>query len=268
VVAQDSLECTKFYGEIQKQLTESIKKLLGLKSLSLWKKNGTSVVEYGDIEGVQTRIAYLYANPAKADLVDRIELYEGTNSWEAFRKSSNTIDAIEVKVCPWIRIPTIFKLPRRSMTPTQDRAYKNKLTARAKKKHSLVLRPNAWMKTFGIEEDADVEQTNNGILAMLREYEESAREQRRKTGKKTKGAKNLALEALSLEYESSGSVVKIFAYAACAKIRISMIEAHKHFCDKCDECYQRWKLGDYKVDWPPGAFVPAPPPLANYFELA
>ena len=51
IVAKDSLECTNFYGEIKKQLTDSIKRLLGLEHLNLWQKNGTSVIRYHDLKG-------------------------------------------------------------------------------------------------------------------------------------------------------------------------------------------------------------------------
>ncbi|MDC0357859.1 hypothetical protein OAO01_03515, partial [Oligoflexia bacterium] len=47
--ARDSAQCTHFYGEVQKQITDSIKRLLGRKHLNLWQKNGTSVVPYGDV---------------------------------------------------------------------------------------------------------------------------------------------------------------------------------------------------------------------------
>lgn len=61
VVTKDSSQCTRFYGEIQKRITDSIKRLLGLHYLDLWE--GTAMVaEIADEEAAIERIAYLYAN--------------------------------------------------------------------------------------------------------------------------------------------------------------------------------------------------------------
>jgi hypothetical protein len=58
LVAKDSVLCTRFYGELKKQITECLKRLLGMSSLSLWQKNGTTVIYYKDSETVSERIAY------------------------------------------------------------------------------------------------------------------------------------------------------------------------------------------------------------------
>lgn len=72
IEAKDTEQCKRFYGEAPKQLTEAVKRLLGLEHLCLWRSNETSVVHSGDKEAVMRRFAYLYANPARADLVDSI----------------------------------------------------------------------------------------------------------------------------------------------------------------------------------------------------
>ena len=77
IVVKDAKQCTKFYGQLQKQITDAVKKLLGLKELNLWHKNRASVVRIGDVAGVRKCIAYLYANPANAHLVETIEEYPG-----------------------------------------------------------------------------------------------------------------------------------------------------------------------------------------------
>ena len=51
VVTKDAEQCTKFYGEIKKNITEAIKKLLGLEHLSLW-EDRTSVIRLGNAEDV------------------------------------------------------------------------------------------------------------------------------------------------------------------------------------------------------------------------
>lgn len=264
-VAKDSKQVTAFYGEVQKQLTEAVKKLLGKEHLNLWKKNGTSVIPYGDLESVADRIAYLYANPSSANLVDRIEHYPGVSTWEAFQASGNELETVYKKTCPWVQAPMIDKLPRRALSTAQDLALTHKLRAKAKKKHTLHLFPNAWMGSFDVSREEDIDGINRSIVADLRRREEASREKRARKGWKTKGAARLKQEPLSLDYTPKKESRRIFVYAKDKNIRITMIEDYKRFCEKCSECYQKWKAGDLRVQWPPGAFPPAPPPLANYF---
>ncbi len=264
VTAKDAEQCNKFYGEVQKQLTDSIKRLLGVKHLNLFKKNATSVVLCGDLNGVMERISYLYANPAKAHLTDTVERYPGFNTWDAFKNTPATLNAAHTTRCKYIRLPMIPKLPCRACTPQQDKFFTEKILAKCKKENELTIYPNAWMKAFGLK-DEDVERTNRSIEVMLREKEAKARLERVSKGWKTKGASSLAAQELSLAYQSKSTARRIFVYADDPDIRIEMIKRYELFCQECKRCYQCWKNGDYTVLWPPGAFRPAMPPTANWF---
>jgi hypothetical protein len=261
IVTKDSLEVTNFYGQVKKQLTESLKSLLELDCLNLWVGNSTSVVQFDNEADLIERIAYIYANPASANLVDSIERYPGLSSWDAFSSSEQTLEATHSSACPWIRYPTIPKLPARSLTPTQDAAFTKALKARAKVTHDLVLEPNAWMKCFGIE---DVASTNQRITDRLRDMEESARTKRCQNGWKVKGASRLAAEAINLTYKPKSGSRKIFIYTLNPERRKQMLADYKFFCQRCTYCYEQWKVGDYSVEWPPGAFQPPIPPRVNW----
>lgn len=263
IVVKDSFECTKFYCEVQKQITDAVKGLLGLRYLSLWLKNGTSVIRYGDLEGCIERIAYIYANPAKAHLVDSIKSYPGFSSWDGFNQNLSSLKASYKEECPWIRTPMITELVVKSVSPAQDQHITNRLKSAAKVTHELVIEPNAWMKVFGIETDEEIAEVNSQIHERLKSFEDLAREDRIKRGFKVKGATKLAQEYLTLDYMTKSTSRKIFAYAFNPKLRTQMIHEYKYLCELCYECYQRWKLGDYKVDWPLGVFLPAMPPRAN-----
>jgi len=140
------------------------------------------------------------------------------------------------------------------------------MTQTTKKKHQLILYPNAWMRAFGIEED-QVKDTNDSIMETLNEFETEARVNRSKKGWKTKGREKLARERLTLDYTPRKDSRRIFVYALCKEVRIRMIEEYRFFCDQCCECYERWKIGDYRVEWPPGAFLPAMPPRYNVISI-
>lgn len=268
VVAQDKQQCTRFYGEIQKQLTEAVKRLTGIEHLNLWKRNGVSVIHYGDTEGVIERIAYLYANPARANLVESIDKYPGLSSWKEYQASPDKLDAEQSKLCPWVRAPYLSKLPCRALSPKQDAVFTDKLLSRTQTEHKLVLKPNAWMVAHGVSESSRVEEINTKIVNRLKAFEHEAREKRRLKGKRVKGASKLRVEPLDLRYKSKSTSIRIHVYALDERVRKRMLRHYDAFQQACEKCWKRWKLGDFTVLWPPGAFVPAAPPRANYFDTA
>ena len=96
----------RFYMEVQKKLTDAIKRLLGLEYLQLWA--GTPrVIEISDLKSAIKMIAYYYANPAAAHLVESIDDYPGLSSWDDFTVNTSKLDAAVVHEGPWIRLPSI-----------------------------------------------------------------------------------------------------------------------------------------------------------------
>lgn len=262
VRAKDKRACTQFYGEVQKQLTEAVKRLAGLKHLSLWKGNATSVIPYYDVETVCYRIAYLYANPARANLVDTISEYPGFSSYRAFKRGAPSLDTSSQKECPWVRAPLIEVLSRKSVSAREDSRICTGWKKEAQESHTLVVYPNAWMKGFGIEGEDEIKETNERIRHYLLDLEQEARKKRKK---KPMGAKRLSEEPLDLTYRSKKESRRIFVYSLDRSLRTYLIAAYHQFCDRCRECYERWKLGDLSVDWPPGSFCPPAPHRQNDF---
>ena len=263
IVTRDARACSAFYGEVQKQLTEAIKRLFGKSHLKLWEPNDTSVIRYGDVESVIERIAYLYANPARAHLVDSISRYPGVSSWSVFENTPNTLRAKSKSHYAWLRQPCIKPLPSTACSPAQDRTYTEKLLSTAKVDHPLCYEPNIWMAAFGLE-DSDVADINQRILDRLKAFEDEARDSRCQKGFRAKGASKLSSEPLSLAYRPKKHSRRIFIYASNPQIRKEMIQDYRDFCDECSRCYERWRVGDFTTIWPPGAILPAPPQLVNW----
>lgn len=265
VEARDAQQCTRFYGEVQKQLTEAVKRLLGREHLSLWRSNETSVMHLGDRESVMRRIAYLYANPARAGLVNAIEQYPGVSSWSGFQGVAADLKATISKECPWVQAPMIPRLPARSVTERQDLRLCAMMRERVRHKHELKLQPNSWMERFGVTTTQEIGQVNRSIIAMVREHEEAARVERQSMNRKVVGVNKLRREPLTMDYRPKRDTRRLFVHAEDKALRIQMIKRYKDFCDRCRECYERWKLGDFTVVWPPGAFRPPQPSNANWY---
>jgi hypothetical protein len=231
----------------------------------LWDHNKASVIEHKDVDGVIKAINYLYANPASANLVDCIERYPGASSWEVFQKAEDSLTFSHTDYIPRIRLSKIRKLPSISVNDAQDKRLVQLLKQDKKYDHELTLYPNAWMKAFNLG-DEDVREQNENIKAALRQREENARLLRNQNGKKTMGATKLKTESLNLTYRPKRERERrIFVYAACTEARIAAIEEYKEYFAECDRCYECWRIGDYTVEWPLGAFLPHCPPRYNWF---
>ncbi|MEZ4752774.1 MAG: hypothetical protein R3A13_00445 [Bdellovibrionota bacterium] len=262
VVAKDSEQFVQFYSEVQKKITDIIKRLLGLDHLSIW-EGYPSVIEIAGVDEAISRIAYLYANPAQDNLEESIEKFPGCSSYREFRKLENKLDASISKKCPWIRLPSVKKLKRTILTKAEDRKLVLRLRNKNRKQHLLVRRPNAWMSAFGISDDTEVKVNNDKMLELLHHLEREAAKLREFDKKPVMGAKKLQEQSLMKPHKPKKKSVKVFIYCHCNKLRKEAIKAFDDFCDKCRRCYLEWKRGNFNVEWPPGAFKPPLPPNCN-----
>ena len=263
-IVHDAQEAVDFMQELQKKLTESIKRLLGKEHLNIWEGSAMMAI-ITDPEKVIDRLAYLYANPASADLVDTIEDYPGVSSWQEYKSSPHQIDAKCSKKIPWVRQPLVPKLSSRRLTRIEDRAITASVSkASSKKTHNLTVYPNAWMKAFGITESKDVEVWNKRAVELIRQKEDAARESRGK--KKVLGVERLRREAIFKEHIPKEKREKIFVLSSDVKLRIKYINYIKTKADEACALYAPWTNG-HQVGWPPGVFRPPLRPVANCIEV-
>ena len=262
VVAKDSLAFVKFYAEIQKRLTDILKRLLGLDYLRIW-EGYPRVTELCDLAAAKDSIAYLYANPAKDNLTDSIEEFPGYSSWTDFLQSKNTLLAKTVESFPWIRLPSVPTLHSEILSSRQDANIVRHLRKVNKERHLLIRYPNAWMKCFGIETDEEVAEVNESILSLMREKEQTAREIRQNEKKSVMGADKLRSQPILKPHTPKKRRANVFIKTFDNELRIKKIEERDLFDDQCRECLELWRKGYYDTQWPPGAFKPSLPPTVN-----
>lgn len=263
-IVNDAQEAVDFMQELQKKLTESIKRLLGKEHLNIWEGSAMMAI-ITDPEKVIDRLAYLYANPANADLVDTIEDYPGVSSWQEYKSIPHQIDAKCSKKIPWVRQPLIPKLKSRRLTRFDDKAITASVSkASSKKTHELTVYPNAWMKAFGITESKDVEVWNKRAAELIRQKEDAARERRGK--KKVLGVERLGREPIFKEHTPKENRETIFVLSSDVALRIKYINYIKSTADEASELYEPWTNG-HQVKWPPGVFRPPLRPVANCIRM-
>lgn len=262
VVAKDSLAFVNFYSELQKRLTDAFKRLLGLDYLNIW-EGYPRITELADINAAKDSIAYLYANPAKDNIVDSIKEFPGYSSWKGFAKSKETLSATFTESYPWIRLPSLPTLNSETITPRQSANIIKQLWKANKKRHQLVRHPNAWMTCFGIDTDNEAIEINKSILSMVFEKEANAREMRQKENKSVLGYSSLLSQPILKSHTPKKRRKNVFIKTFDNALRIKIIEERNVFDKKCRDCFGLWKKGHYDILWPPGAFKPPLPPTVN-----
>ena len=266
VMTKDSHKCTQFYGEVQKNITDCLKRLLGLDHLSIWEGHAT-VIKLGDLGHAIDRIAYLYANPAKDNLETCIERFPGYSSYAEFLECQDgKLDSITKKEVTHIRLPTIPTVRSGTLTQLQDIGLVKLIERRNEETQALVRYPNIWMKAFGVTEDK-VHEINQQIIQSFRTKEELAEVTRQQEGKSVMGRARLMQQPIMKPHTPKKKNRKIYYLGLCKEKRLQEILDFKYFCKLCRECYLAWKRGNFSVIWPPGAFKPPMPPNMNILNF-
>ena len=263
IVAWDAYACVNFYAEIQKKITDALKRLLGLSHLIIW-EGDPMVCELGDLERAKERIVYLYENPSQDNLVESIDKFPGYSSWREFLKCKGQLAGTSTEMHPWIRLPSIPELSSPMPSPREDDNVVRLLRHRNKAKHQLVRKPNDWMRCFGVTKDEDAEKINTEIIAMLREREDKHANDRKKDNRTVMGVAKLTSQPILADHTPKKNDRRIYINTSVNEIRMKRIREHRHFSEECRRCYEAWKRGDFTVVWPEGAFKPPLPPNFNY----
>lgn len=264
VVSKDAEQLVKFYGEVEKKITDILKRLLGLSHLEIW-DGEPSVIKIGDLEAAKERIAYLYANPAQDNLEDSIENFPGASSWSEFQQCLEGLEDEVSFFYPWIRLPAVPRLSGRIIDEKEDLRVLEELKEKNKQMFILTRSPNAWMKSFGVTKDSDVKLINSHIISQLRAKESAARERRIGLGKALLGKKKLKNQPILKPHKPKKNDGKIFIITTINEVRLEFIKLFERFVSECKSCLARWRKGELSVKWPPEAFKPPLPPIVSVF---
>lgn len=258
VVPRHQNSLSRFYGILQKSCTDWLKALLGSRQLSLWSSR-PAVIALLDSETVAKRIAYLYANPARAGISPTISAYAGLNSYsewiEAMEANSNfTSISPALKVHPK-HLPSL-KVEQR-ISESDDQRLCSQISSTADNKGwELKICPNAWATRFGIENAQELSNLNHRALELTKNYELSTASAH---SKKVKNRIQKKYRIFCPYYAPQKYSRKIFVIGANSDERRRFIAAHDRICEKAHLLYQtKYQRGEY-VKWPPGIFLAAPP---------
>lgn len=254
----DPSDAADFVERFKTESAHAINRLLGRKKRTLWCEGYDSPL-IPDLATLISKIAYIYENPSKDGLTDKIEEYPGFNTFHLRKAASegrrDLLSPVEYRT---------YFIPRPAFTPLPDSAtltekdYRNyrRTLVRRKKRTALVVSPNSILKRFGIESEAELRQVNKQIIEEVRWREEKHRTRRTKEVRAVVGSERLRNTPIGGEYVPERDGRRMLVHSEDSEIRRVVIEWMRALIQKGKEVLARWKQGETWISYPLGLFPP------------
>jgi hypothetical protein len=249
--------------EYQKKVTDSVRKLTRMKRLQLWEER-PSVFMLAELEDAINRLVYLFLNPANAGLVTTIDEYPGLSTWHAFKTCEPSVDAEVVVPAYWTPVSALETLPvGNRLSPANDREMAKRLTETERTmEYTLVIKPLAWLRTYGVTEPGKIEAIRRRIIEAVYAEEAALSKERIEKGRPVLGAERLKQQPYFRPHTPKRKERRIFVICGNHELRPQIIASHKEISRKHRTCYQLLKDG-LPHEWPPGTFIPWLPPTMS-----
>jgi len=242
-----------FMNYLKMETAHAVNKLLARRKRTVW-EDGYDAVSILTVNDAIEKIAYIYTNPQKANLVEKIEEYPGVSSWKMFSENKLSIEV------PRIARPSIE--PRCSVESLTE--------ASLGKTASFTLSPNSWIPLLyeGTLEESEIQEINTKIHERVRQIEAEYQNTRQVKQIQVLGAKRLSRQAIDKPYSPSKFSKRMWCICKDLELRASFINSIKALIDSAKKVYNLWKTGDTKVRYPVGMFPPRFPRLVNPYRAA
>lgn len=252
ILIQDPTIVDQFIRYFKTESAIAINLLLGRRKHTVWEEGYDSPIVL-DLRALKDKVAYIYANPQKANLVNTIEEYPNLSSFEAFQTGSKIYSINRVKR---VHIPSI---PEGNLIKKEIHYY-TKLVAKESSKTSkskLRVYPKAIFNALNFDETT-YNEYRESVLADVREREETYRNGR----EGVLGAAKLKVQSIHKQFiPRTYGGRKMICLSSDRVIRKTFIKAFKGWCKLAAEAAAQWLRGNF-VTFPPGFFPPSGRPLS------
>ncbi len=242
-----------FFAHFKGETAHAINRLLGRKKHTVW-CDGYDSPRILDANTVIDRIVYLYTNPQKAGLVERIEDYPQYSSWQAF------LDGAAEVFCNRIPRDAIPQLPQGNISLKRQQEIADELLYNGREEVSFFIDPDAWMDCFPELAESDPHEIKDEIIKRIRAKEKQFRSERK--GAVT-GAHALRLESIRKEHTPKKRGKRMLCLSSDKPLRLKFISWFRARCAEAREWYCQWSAGNTNAIPPPGMFAPGGNLFAN-----
>ena len=245
-----------FMRHFKTESAHMINALLGRKKRTLWCEGYDSPTVLTPAKAMML-IAYIYANPAKDNLVRSIDEYPGFSSWKMFQSGEHT------KTWKRLRRPQFRALTKDSHNLRGYTKEAERLLAQSSELQTFTLEPNAWLEAFGITDPTEQQRINARVAERVRTLEKRAARVRDREKKSVIGCERLITQRFDLTYRPSRKGRRMWCLAERRAIRLVYIRMFKRLKQEARRVLALWRCGDMTERYPPGLYPPSFPKLSN-----
>ena len=224
LIAEDAVGIPKFMGYIKRESTHAVNRLLGRHSRKLWEES-YDAPHMSTPEDVMEKIVYIYTNPQKAHLVDKIDEYPNISTWREFQ-SDDLTEVMHKRIARDL----IPKLPKIHPTGRRGKIFFRGLMELEGEKNILVTSPHDWMDCYGKTKGGDISRLRAEVVDRVREKESLFRELRSRKDQGVLGVKALKEQSIKKKYKpESHSGRRCYCHSQNKKLRllyISWVKRH------------------------------------------
>lgn len=254
VVVDNPEDVKNFVRHFKTESAHLLNGVLGREKRTLWCEGYDSPIVLTPVRAL-CAVTYLYANPAKDNLVESIDDFPGLSSWRMFLRNDL------VKEWKRFRRPAVRALPHHSLKSYSQEA--ERLLKESTTSHEFRIDPNAnaWLGAFGVVDTQEQEQINTRLIERVRTLEERADRQRRDAKRSVMGRERLISRTIDLSYRPQRSGRRMCCLSENRALRIRFIGFLKDLYAKARQVAERWRIGDFSLPFPPGLYPPSVPKL-------
>jgi len=233
-VVKNPEDVSKFMRFFKCETAHMLNGLLGRNKRTIWCEGFDSPIVLTPVRAL-VAIAYLYANPAKDNLTDSINDYEGFSSWSMFNNGNYSLD------CKRLRRPQFEYFPEWRQNPRGYQEEADRLLSESNESYILTLKPNAWLDAFGITSPEEQERWNSRVLSRMQLLEERATKVRQRKGRRAIGVERLRREKFNLTHQPQRTGKRMLCLSEKKSIRKKFISFFKDLMFKAREVAKKWE---------------------------
>jgi REP element-mobilizing transposase RayT len=239
---------SKFMNIFEGELAKAIKRLYGAHYPGKVWRGRFKEQRLATPDDVLEKLCYLYLNPVRANLVDKVDEWEGVSTWRMF---INRAKSRQCRLIPSRMIQEITHKP--------SSAEYQEMTKGADGKNMLRIEPFGWLGCFSeCAEDSNwqEERVRLRMLDEIKRVEGEYRVERQKRGKRVRSAKQESWIAPNYRPKSKGRTPFLICHDK--KLRYRLIMSYRRFCEVAHRAYLEIKYGKpmWRVRFPVGALKP------------
>jgi REP element-mobilizing transposase RayT len=253
-LVEDPEVIESFMERFKCETGHAINRLLGRRQVTVWCEGYDSPAIL-TVDDLVEKLAYVYANPVRANQTASIATYRGVSSWRMFASGELS------KEVKRIRRPFVEQLPNGRLSDSQQKRLASLAEQQATEILEFTLSPNAWTTAFpGSLSPAKLVQK---VHQRLQEIEAEMAEERRLKRITLPTFQELFSQPIDTPYAPKKFTPRMWCICGDIPLRVAFIQFIKRLRAKGRQVRLKWLSGDLSEPFPLGLFPPCQPMLAT-----